>query len=1147
MVEVVPSGTVRLDSLTLDSICDSLGRAWVGLFARNISAEPFAGSFSVSSDAGYWRSDLTLDPQSAAACRYPIGDPQEAGTQTFRAACLTSGDTVAVLSRLLTFKPILQVDSLPDSLETAIGDTVEFTFSIKNLGNAVSRDTLTVNLGDLVELQSELALPPAQRYNQACLGLVPEDLEDQTLLGFVSVGSGYYPIKAKISGYRLFVQAMLDKSYYQAGDTVDLELTVHNRNQRNSACLLTGVYREAEENGGFLLLGGIDQIDLSDPQIVIGLSPDSSWYVSGLMDAGGFDSLKASYQLTGKERHHLLAEGTRNTAIDVRQLAEDSVTAGPWSQKIDNGRFVQFRLRPAPGDTVERVVLTRYEGGLPSDTVIETFDSLHVRRSLRWPFDPGQGIQSLLSYGVYTRTGRSLWLNTAYVYQGSDSFAVWPEQQVYEPGDTAVIHLHSYLSGLFKYGICLPPLPDVMDSLPLTPGDTSLRIALPLEQNAGTRYFDYHLAVGGDTTNLISGVLRFDVNGYRVRVHDCRLSSPTWRPGDSLMAWFRLHSSHQLDLFLTTRMCGPGGLFGPAETTAVSLSQGYNWLELARTIPDSFGPGRASLELGLFKSGLDFGTLGFAFTVVRPDTIPPSAWFVQCPASTYECQLPYPVLVRAEDDRMSSDTLYYHAGTGWIGLAPERKENSVAEFLIPPQPRGTTVAYYASVVDGDGNRARAPEAGYLSFHVLPTPAPGGIVLGDSGIYVNVSWRPPSGGIAYHQYNPYHPIEHPAAVRYSPPYLPAGVASLTAWLERPDSTVLGVDFLAVDATGLPGQPLRERFSLSSGDTASGWTTWSLDTMGLEFDGDFYLGLDASGRPLYGDGAPGGYRTAVKQGQAWAFDPGAGELCAHLELSYPQAAVLYQVHRAKVDSSYRLLADSILAPWYADTSAGPEGRYRYLVKSFWTEPGLYVSAIPRPLTVDRLAPRIGDSLAVVFGDSTTVVAAVVRDGIGVSADSISAPSGYSSSSDSASGDLRWYSMPAVALGDTAVFCILAWDSAGNLGRSPETGWHQSVNTGIGGAPGGGLPTCYGMSKAFPNPARGGCTVKYQLPKATQVSLVVYNLAGQRVRVLEEGMKQAGYYRARWDARDYNGRKASAGVYFYRLTADGYQKTERLVVVR
>jgi hypothetical protein len=452
-----------------------------------------------------------------------------------------------------------------------------------------------------------------------------------------------------------------------------------------------------------------------------------------------------------------------------------------------------------------------------------------------------------------------------------------------------------------------------------------------------------------------------------------------------------------------------------------------------------------------------------------------------------------------------------------------------------------------SITDGAGNRVRAPETGYAAFHVLPALAPYGLSLDTAGQSVVLGWRPPAGEIASHQYNPYVSIVVPAAVRVYPPYLPARLLELYTWLERPDSTSLYVDFYAPDSAGLPGQELHPGFVLNSYDTMPGWAAWDLDSLGIEFTGNFYLGLEAQGRGLWGDGSSGAYRTVVKNGSSWEKLSELGELCAHVRLGYPQAEVLYQVQRATADSAYRKLADSLIALNFIDSAAGPEARHRYLVKSLWTQPKLYSSSLPISIVADWQGPRIGDSLAVLFGDSMVVVGASVRDGFGVAWDSVQTPSGYTSDHDSVSEHVHWYVLPAVAVGDTAMFALLAQDSSGNVTRSPESAWHLVVNTGVGAIPGQNLPTCFGLSKAFPNPSRNGCFIKYQLPKNTPVSLVVYNLAGQRVRTLEEGMKQVGYYQVRWDGRDEGNKKAAAGVYFYRLKSEGYQRTERLVVVR
>jgi hypothetical protein len=65
---------------------------------------------------------------------------------------------------------------------------------------------------------------------------------------------------------------------------------------------------------------------------------------------------------------------------------------------------------------------------------------------------------------------------------------------------------------------------------------------------------------------------------------------------------------------------------------------------------------------------------------------------------------------------------------------------------------------------------------------------------------------------------------------------------------------------------------------------------------------------------------------------------------------------------------------------------------------------------------------------------------------------------------------------------------------------------------------------------------------LPAASNVSLKVYNLLGQEVAVLFEGIRQPGTYQATFD-----GNKLASGVYLYRMTANNFVETKKLVLVR
>jgi hypothetical protein len=84
--------------------------------------------------------------------------------------------------------------------------------------------------------------------------------------------------------------------------------------------------------------------------------------------------------------------------------------------------------------------------------------------------------------------------------------------------------------------------------------------------------------------------------------------------------------------------------------------------------------------------------------------------------------------------------------------------------------------------------------------------------------------------------------------------------------------------------------------------------------------------------------------------------------------------------------------------------------------------------------------------------------------------------------------------------------------------------------------------------PNPARGGCTLRFSLPAAAAGTLAIYDLAGRRLDLLESGALARGEHALRWDGGVSSGRPAPSGVYFARLrAADGRDETRRFVFVR
>ena len=81
---------------------------------------------------------------------------------------------------------------------------------------------------------------------------------------------------------------------------------------------------------------------------------------------------------------------------------------------------------------------------------------------------------------------------------------------------------------------------------------------------------------------------------------------------------------------------------------------------------------------------------------------------------------------------------------------------------------------------------------------------------------------------------------------------------------------------------------------------------------------------------------------------------------------------------------------------------------------------------------------------------------------------------------------------------------------------------------------LPQSYSLSQNHPNPFNPTTTIKYELPEASSISLVIYDLRGNEVTRWTMGNERAGYKRKTWNGTDTNGNRVPAGVYIYKLTA-------------
>ena len=94
---------------------------------------------------------------------------------------------------------------------------------------------------------------------------------------------------------------------------------------------------------------------------------------------------------------------------------------------------------------------------------------------------------------------------------------------------------------------------------------------------------------------------------------------------------------------------------------------------------------------------------------------------------------------------------------------------------------------------------------------------------------------------------------------------------------------------------------------------------------------------------------------------------------------------------------------------------------------------------------------------------------------------------------------------------------------------------------------VPTVYGMSQNSPNPFNPVTEIKYAIPEAGYVKLSVFNILGQNVRNLVDEEKSVGDYSVIWDGKDAFGESVASGVYFYRIKANKFSETKKMLLLK
>jgi hypothetical protein len=88
---------------------------------------------------------------------------------------------------------------------------------------------------------------------------------------------------------------------------------------------------------------------------------------------------------------------------------------------------------------------------------------------------------------------------------------------------------------------------------------------------------------------------------------------------------------------------------------------------------------------------------------------------------------------------------------------------------------------------------------------------------------------------------------------------------------------------------------------------------------------------------------------------------------------------------------------------------------------------------------------------------------------------------------------------------------------------------------------------LDQNLPNPFGPSTSIRFELARAADVRLVIYDISGRVVRTLVDGAAEAGSSSVTWNGRDDRGREVPSGLYFYRLVAGASVETRPMTLLR
>ncbi len=96
-------------------------------------------------------------------------------------------------------------------------------------------------------------------------------------------------------------------------------------------------------------------------------------------------------------------------------------------------------------------------------------------------------------------------------------------------------------------------------------------------------------------------------------------------------------------------------------------------------------------------------------------------------------------------------------------------------------------------------------------------------------------------------------------------------------------------------------------------------------------------------------------------------------------------------------------------------------------------------------------------------------------------------------------------------------------------------------------GDLPRRFILHQNYPNPFNPTTMIQYDIPEASQVYLIVYDIMGREITTIVNEIVVPGYHKEVWGGHDQRGLQVPSGIYIARLVTPGYSKSIKMVLLK